>query len=73
MPYRNREDQDAYYARWRKANPEKVREQNRRYRAKHSEKKAALNARRIFAGKDYIGSVGFTEAETKEMTHGKTE
>jgi len=38
------------------------------------EKDARNNERRLFVGKMYLGKIGFTQAETKEMIeHGKTE
>ena len=63
---------------WRNDNPERAREMSRRHsrrwRMDNPEKKARSNARRLRVGGIYLGMIGFTEAETKEMVQrGKTD
>lgn len=48
-------------------------EVNRRHRERYPERKAALNARRLFFGDHYIGSIGFTDSEVKEMISGSSD
>lgn len=44
--------------RWRMANPEKV---------------ALINSRRVFAGKAYLGTCGFTQTEVEAMLNGASD
>jgi len=69
----NRDKELAAIRRWRDENPDKERESNRRWREANPDKRRESNARRLRVGGMYLGMVGFTQQERKEMIHGKAD
>ena len=57
-------------AAWKRKNPEKVRVHRRRHYLAHAEEERARNAQQIRSCGMYLGRVGFTEREVKEMVNG---
>lgn len=56
--------------RYREKNRAKLAQAMRRWRAENPDEKREENARRLFAGRMYLGTCGFTKAETEAMLDG---